>query len=65
MSFAKKLLDNVERGIIVLGCGSPKSDTVDPWEDFDPLIAGMVTTESSGGFYWHITIDGLKFELQR
>lgn len=61
----KELLDNVGQGSIVLGCGAPYRMLVIPWRDFEPWIAGMGKTESEERFYWHISIDGTKLELQR
>lgn len=61
----KLLLDNVERGTLVLGCGSPDRMLVIPWKEFDPWIDGMGKTETDDRFYWHVSIDATKLELLR
>lgn len=44
------------RSYVAFGCGSSKRLLLIPFNDFEPWLAGMGTTETGDRLYWHITI---------
>jgi hypothetical protein len=54
--YQREFLQQAEKQFIVLGCGSPASILLIPFEEFEPWLENFWTTENDDRFYWHIRI---------
>ena len=52
----QELLKSGKESYIALGCGSAEKIILMPYEDFEPHLSIMRTTETDERFYWHVEI---------